>query len=58
MKEVISCLNNPALLNQKIELQSSHIMDPAASKHPSKEHLREFHQEQDAEKKCTQDGYQ
>lgn len=55
MKEVISCLNSPALLNQKIELQSSSIMKPAASKPASTEHLREFHLEQDAEKQNTQE---
>lgn len=58
MKEVISCLNSPALLNQKIELQSSSIMKPAASKLASTKHLREFHLEQDAEKKNTEEEQQ
>lgn len=58
MKEVISCLNSPALLNQKIELQSSHIMETAVSKPASKERFREFHREQDTEKKHTHKGNQ
>ena len=58
MKELISCLNSPALLNQKIALQFSHITEPAASKPASKEHLREFHWEQDSENTNTQEEKQ
>lgn len=58
MKEVISCLNSPALLNQKIELQCSRIMGPAASKPASKEPAMAFHPGQGRGKKHTQEGNQ
>lgn len=42
LKEAISCLNSPALLNQKIELQSFHVIGLAASKDSSKELWGDF----------------
>lgn len=56
MNEVISCLNSPILLNQKNELQSPHILEPAASSPASKECLMAFYWEQDTGKKYTQEG--